>query len=57
MQLGDVAISSSGGSLYWDALLLAAETVAITIGGHNGMRPCCSSVNFLVIISEQALTQ
>lgn len=57
MQLGDVAISSSGGSLYWDALLLPAETVSITIGGHNDMHPCCSSVNFIVAISEQTLTQ
>lgn len=57
MQLGDVAISSSGGSLYWEVLLLPAKTVSITIGGHNDMRPCCSSVNFMVIISEYALTQ
>lgn len=57
MQLGNVAISSSGGSLYWDVLLLPGETVSITIGGHNDMCPCCSSVNFIVIISEHALKQ
>lgn len=57
MQLGDVAISSSGGGLYWDGLLLPAKTVSITIGGHNDMCPCCSSVNFIVIISGHALKQ
>lgn len=57
MQLGDVVISSSGGSLYWDVLLLPAETLFTTIGGHNDMHPCCSSVNFIVIISGHDLKQ
>lgn len=57
MQLGDVVISSSGGGLYWDGLLLPAETVSITIGEQNDMRPCCFFVNFTVIISGHALRQ
>lgn len=52
-----MVISSSGGGLYWDGLLLPAKIVSITIGRHNDMRPYCSSVNFIVIISGHALKQ